>query len=281
MNLAIAVAFYSCIVSVCGYKILGIFPHSGKSHFDVFEPLMKALARKGHEVTVISHFPLEEPPKNYKDVSLKGTSVPLVNFFDLNSIGGRYYERYKNTVMLALFGYRTCEDGLSSKQIQEFLRANQTFDLIVIEYFNTDCYLGFAHKFKVPLVGVSSCTMMPWLNDRFGNPDNPSYIPVNLMAHGDRMSFLERVASTVAYVYNRVVSFLMMEIPANVVARKYFGNDLPDLKEIAENTSLMLVNVHFSLSRSRPLAPNVIDVGGIHVGTPKKVPQVRSNAKPH
>lgn len=179
-----------------------------------------------------------------------------------------------NSLVLAYFGYQSCAAGLSSKQIQDFLKANQTFDLIAMEYFNTDCFLGFAHKFKAPVISIGSCSLMPWHNHRFGNPDNPAYIPVNLMRHSDRMSFFERVENTVAYVYNGVVSFLFMEIPGNMLAKRYFGDDVPDLRELAYNTSLMLENVHFSLTLPRPQVPNIIDVGGIHIGKTKPLPEV-------
>lgn len=45
--------------SVDNHKILGLFPLNSKSHFVMFERLMKALAEKGHEVDVLSHFPLK------------------------------------------------------------------------------------------------------------------------------------------------------------------------------------------------------------------------------
>lgn len=53
-------------------NILGVFHFNGKSHFIMFEALMKGLAARGHQVTVVSHFPQEKPLPNYKDLSLKG-----------------------------------------------------------------------------------------------------------------------------------------------------------------------------------------------------------------
>lgn len=277
MNISLCILswfLYIAGASVAGYKILGILPHPGKSHFDVFEPLLKALAVKGHEVTVISHFPQQQSLKSYRDVSLKGTAPPLVDAFNVDNYKGAWYEKYLGNFLLAYFGYKSCVTGLSSRQMQDFLRSNQTFDLIIMEYFNTDCYLGFAHKFNAPIISVGSCTLMPWLNERFANPDNPAYIPLNLLRHSDHMSFLERVDNTIGYVYSSIMSFLLMEIPSNILAKRYFGDDVPNLREIAYNTSLMLENVHFSLSFPRPQVPSIIDVGGIHIGTVKKLPEV-------
>lgn len=61
-------------------RILGLFPLQGKSHFVMCETLMRALAARGHQVDVVSHFPLKNPPPNYRDIiSLAGTLPSVVN----------------------------------------------------------------------------------------------------------------------------------------------------------------------------------------------------------
>ncbi|XP_055537421.1 UDP-glycosyltransferase UGT5-like isoform X2 [Wyeomyia smithii] len=50
-------------------KILGVFPTASKSHYIVGSALMKALAEKGHEVTVISPFPQSNPLENFRDIT--------------------------------------------------------------------------------------------------------------------------------------------------------------------------------------------------------------------
>lgn len=71
------------IESTESLKILGLFPHPGISHSHFFRPIMRALAEKGHNVTVISHFPDSDPHQNYKDVPLTITQ-PLTNTGDLS-----------------------------------------------------------------------------------------------------------------------------------------------------------------------------------------------------
>lgn len=258
----------------CCYKILGIFPYNGKSHFDVFEPLLKALANKGHDLTVISYFPLKEPIERYHDISLLESGEPLLNFYNVDSFKGYTYEKYLSGLILAYFGYQACSKGLATNAMQDFIKRNDTFDLIITEYFNNDCFLGLAHKYKIPIIAVSSCTMMPWLNSRYANPNNPSYIPNNFMPFSDRLTFLERVENTMANILNEFIFFLFMDLPSNLVAWKHFGDDLPLLSEIVYNTTLVLMNTHFSLNLPRPQPPNVIDVGGIHIGAVKKLPEV-------
>lgn len=276
MNVLVYVTLlFSVLLHAHAYRILGLFPHPGKSHFHVFQPLMQALAEKGHDVTVVSHFPIKQKVDRYKDISLATANEPLVEFIDMDVFKGRRSDMYFLPLMLSYFAKETCNKGLEVQEVQDLIKSDEKFDLIITEFFNTDCFSGFVHKFKTPVISLSSATMMPWLNARFANPDNPSYIPNNFMDYSDRLSFLERVENTVIYIFHNFVYYILMDIPSNKAARKHFGDDLPPLSEIVYNTSLMLINTHFSLNLPRPQVPGVIDVGGMHIKKPKKPPQVR------
>lgn len=63
-------------------KVLGLFPHPGVSHFHFFQPIMNALAETGHDVSVVSHFPMKNPPAHYKDYPIVGMDK-LTNSIDL------------------------------------------------------------------------------------------------------------------------------------------------------------------------------------------------------
>lgn len=49
-------------------KILVVHTTMGRSHVIIGQALYTELARQGHEVTVITTFPLEKPLKNYRDI---------------------------------------------------------------------------------------------------------------------------------------------------------------------------------------------------------------------
>lgn len=63
--------------------------------------------------------------------------------------------------------------------------------------------------------------------------------------------------------------------PSNVLAKEFFGENLPDLNVLAYNTSLQLVNTHFSVNSVRPLVPNVVEVAGLHIQKSHKVNEVK------
>jgi glucuronosyltransferase len=58
----------SPLYGVHGARILGLFPIPSKSHFTVSSALVKELANRGHQVTVLSPFPEKSPTPNYTDI---------------------------------------------------------------------------------------------------------------------------------------------------------------------------------------------------------------------
>ena len=63
-------AIVSSTSFVNGARILGIYHFPSKSHHILGSTLLKELAARGHQVTMLSPFPLEKPPPNYVDIDL-------------------------------------------------------------------------------------------------------------------------------------------------------------------------------------------------------------------
>lgn len=257
--------------SVHSLNILALFPYGGKSHVDVFLPLTKALAKKGHQITVISHFPLKTPMANYTDINLSGET--FVEAIPLEAFDQSRKSMFLMPVFLRQFSRLFCKNNFESPALRDFLKSNQKFDLIISEYFQSDCFAGFVHKLEAPVIGISSCTVMPWMHERFGNPTNPSYLPNNFFDFSDRMSFSERVINFVAQTSHVLYYTHWMSADDYEISKEHFEN-LPPLDNIVFKSSLFLVNSHFTYTLPRPLVPSVIEVGGIHIGEGKKVPNV-------
>jgi len=222
-------------------------------------------------VVVISHFPQKTPIPNYTDISLVGSMPNVVSTVPLDDIAtGLVYTTLKFIFVLGVTG---CEKTLSHPPVLKLINSNEKFDLVITELFNTDCYVGFAHKFQVPFISITTTTYLPWCQERFANPDNPSYIANLLLYHSDRMSFVERVVNTVYLKICQWAFHYVSAVPSQEIARKYFGQSLPPLADIVRNTSLLLLNRHFSISKPAPNLPVVIEVGGLHVLEPKKLPE--------
>lgn len=67
----IFILFVLITTSVNSAKILGIFFSTSHSHFLLGNSLLKELAARGHEVTMISYFDQQPPVKNYRTIRLE------------------------------------------------------------------------------------------------------------------------------------------------------------------------------------------------------------------
>jgi hypothetical protein len=57
--------------------------------------------------------------------------------------------------------------------------------------------------------------------------------------------------------------------------RKRLNFDFPSLSDLEKKTALMLVNTNNAVDFQEPLQPNVIQVGGLQISEPKKLPEVK------
>ncbi|KAF5280026.1 hypothetical protein FQA39_LY05407 [Lamprigera yunnana] len=256
-------------------RILGVFPYTGRSHFIMYAPLLKEISRRGHEITVVSSFPLKERLPRYKDVYVpvppKGEFLFSFNT-TISPIEARIdkcFNLRKNKESIKL----RCRSLLISDEYQNFLKSKEKFDLIVSEYFTFNCHLvPIIEKFKIPFILIQTTQLLPWVNHWLGNPNNPAYIPVWTMDYSQRMTFIERFENTVAWVYANLYYNYVLDVQERDLYLEYAnqGHVYPD--NIMYNASLILINSHFTLHGSRPLVPNIIDVGGIHIQSLKILP---------
>lgn len=273
-------------------KILSVFGHFGKSHFDVFKPLLEELARRGHEITVISYFPrtesakAKEPLPNYKDISLADPKVGVygVNVMDLGQINHSLFFIVKQLFLVRNLADIVCNEGLRNPLITEFLQTDEKFDVILTESFNTDCFLGFVHRFRpTPYLALSSHQSMPWVNSDMGNVNNPSFIQTIFLGLSKPMNFFDRMINTMTSLICNAAYSYWFRVVDQVVANEVFGSDLPKLEEIAQQSKALLVNTHSSIHGGRPQLPNVVEVGGLHIPSrisplPKDIAKFLDNA---
>ncbi|XP_018334968.1 UDP-glucuronosyltransferase 2B15 [Agrilus planipennis] len=258
-----------------GYRILGINIFHGKSHFVMFERLYKELAKRGHVVDVVSHFPQKNPPPRYNDLSIKGIVPNLVSAVSLS-----FFEQLStSTVAMVDFmttdcGLDACTKALNTSVARDLKMSTQKYDLIISEIFGSDCPFGYAYLFDVPVVTLTTSVNLPWGNDRFGNPDNPSYIPNYFLPYLSEMTLWERIWNTVVVMTAKFRYKQKSLSRSNEAVKNFFGSSTPELEDlIMKYSALHLVNSHYSINVARPWVPNVIEVGGLHIQDPKPLPE--------
>ncbi|XP_055919830.1 UDP-glycosyltransferase UGT5 [Eupeodes corollae] len=259
-------------------NILGLFPHFGYSHFKVYSPILRELAKRGHNVTAVTYIKTPEPHPNYHELLLEGKSgvdvLSLEDHVPSRSLWTMFMEFY----LLHAEGQNACEAFYSSPHIEDIIRRHneKPYDMVILEIFNTDCYLGLSYLLQVPVVGLSSCALMPWHYSRIALPDNPSYIQSEFIGFSEELNWQERLINFIQSNGNKLL-YRLTEWNDNAVIRKYLNVNV-DVREIAKTTtSLVLVNQHYSLSGNRPLSAQVKEIGGVHIPAGEKLPTLPKN----
>lgn len=277
MRRSVLLSLCSLFATCSSYNILVLFPHVGRSHHYAFEPLFRALLDRGHNLTAVTHFALEDPPPNYRLIDLAGSYriYEALMTFDRQkgSMLGSYFH-LKDVYEYIRLGLRVCEVFLEWPAVESLYVSNERYDAVVTELFNSDCSLGFVNKFRAPHVALASHLMMPWGGERMGSVDNPSFVPMYFSQRGSRMTFWERVENTAFLYYHKMAYFFASTRVEERMLRRRFGDEFPDLEDVARNTSLVLLNAHHSLSGVVPRSPNVVQVGGMHIKRPKSLSKV-------
>ncbi|XP_039751441.1 UDP-glycosyltransferase UGT5-like isoform X2 [Pararge aegeria] len=263
-------------------RILGLFPHTGKSHQMVFEPLLRKLAERGHHVTVASFFPLKNPPANYTDISFEGIATLGLESFDLNwyenpdiilrlPMIGRLVKQLNDFHPLAGMALKVCSKAVDWPPLSEALEKD--YDVVFVENFNSDCMLGLlhVHGINAPVIALLSSNLMPWSADRIGVTDNPSYVPVISTDYHSRMPFWERMENTFLKIYHKLWFRYLVQVKEQEIIEKHFGRKIPDLEDLGRNISLMMLNTYHALNGPAPLVPGLLEVGGMHLDPTRKV----------
>ncbi|KAG6455502.1 UDP-glucosyltransferase 2 [Manduca sexta] len=253
------------------YKILALLPYPGKSHYMVFEPILEELTKRGHHLTVVSFFPSDKPEPNRRDVSLAHLASLNVEVIDLKDLDRsyfgleRYFEHIPLVTALAKSCLKLCEKIINSEVFEEFVRGEGDYDVILVEHFNSDCMLGIVHNYGLPSVGLMSSAILPWTPSRVGAPDNPAYVPGMTLPFTEEMNFYERLENTLVLLfYNTWYEWAIWREEQRILERR-LGRKLPLLSDVGRNTSVVLVNTHYSINGVRVLPPSIVEIGGVHL----------------
>ncbi|XP_060528216.1 UDP-glucosyltransferase 2-like [Cylas formicarius] len=270
-KLSLACAFFA-ICSVETARILGVFPSPGPSQYILAEALLVPLVERGHQVTVISAFETKTRP-NLTNVKFEIKNQKLEgNIFDLQNLL-HLQEMSIFRLIVGMYQVTSCisEMILSDPKVQDLIRSNQTFDLVVVEQFHAEGFSAFAEYFEAPLIGFASLGVNEWNAHVVGNPILPSYVPHSLTGYSERMNFYQRSRNTVAYAFDLLVKYFYSLPEHQRLVDKYFPKKI-DIYETMYSPSLMLQNSHPVLTGATPLTNAIVEIGGYHVKS-KRLPE--------
>lgn len=175
------------------------------------------------------------------------------------------YYTYSNIVNDLLNMIPKLGDSIYSQEsVQDLIRSDSKFDLIIIFNPMSEMLLPFSYRFNAPIILFSPIGSTFFINSITGNISPYSYVPHVFSPYSDNMNFIERVQNTLIGITTEIISYILIRPQFERIIEKYFPNS-PPLNELRDNVALALVNSHFSTETPRPYTPNMIQIGGFHV----------------
>ncbi|CAL8107636.1 unnamed protein product [Orchesella dallaii] len=260
-----------------GARIIFLLPIASTSHKIVFDPLIKALALRDHDVTVVSPISSQNLPSSVKEIH--PATVEELGY-GLTSVGkdlletrkllkSSYFPFFQWNVSLVENG---CHKLYKDVQIKYLLKGMKKFDLAIVSGLQNECALGLVDFFRIPHMYLTPGAAPNYVSSRFGHYFPTSYVPSPYTDFDRRMTFLERctnfIVETILLVFARFYLYPQYED----IYRGYLGEDTPSIEEIEDNVGVVLINTNFIMSHPRPLPPNLIEVGGMHCRPPRPLP---------
>lgn len=254
-------------------EILCIFHMPSYSHQAVFRGVTEKLLEHGHKITVMTSHPSDNE-RNHENVTLIDVS------FGVSVLEKFFEEALKiNTTMgfLRLVDREALlvDQQLESKDMQKLLRdGSKKFDLLLLETAGgASPYHALAEKYDVPVVGITSSDANVAGHEIMGNEINSVTHPDRVLPFIWSQSFGERLGSCFFHLLFNFVLIPRNEKNFDALLQKHFPEVTKTSHELVRNVDLLLVNTHPALGYIRPILPNTIQLGFLHIKPPKQLPE--------
>ncbi|KAH8248174.1 hypothetical protein KR038_003989, partial [Drosophila bunnanda] len=274
MNLLAVIALVLCALSAKpleaeSAKILATFPFPGRSQYIYMEAYLKALAARGHQVTVINAFK-NKPTPNMRFIEAMKVHELTDEMLTTLDVPFLWQQLNAMDYFLSKFTEITIED----EGVKKLLNSGETFDLVLAEMIQMEALYAFAQHFNATLAGFSSYGTDSRIDAAVGNISPLSYNPLVTSPRTNRMTFTERLFNVYEHLVEEFHRHLVHLPTMEKVFKKYFPNSKKTMTEVLDSFSFVLLGQHFSLSYPRPYLPNMIEVGGLHIShKPKPLPE--------
>ena len=257
-------------------KILAVFPVPSISHQVVFRPLTQALAKRGHEVTVITTdpaFPKGGTPANLTEIDVHDISYNVWKKVFMKATQGSKDDVIMIMDVIYQAVISAIDVQLEDKQVQNLINdKSKKFDLLILEACTRPA-LAFSHIYKAPVIQMSSfgAALDNYVN--IGAPIHPILYPSITRQRLHNLTLWEKVKE----VYMEFLTARLYErskIAEDAMLKKHFGNNIPPVDELNNNVDMLFLNIHPVFEGIRPVPPSVVFMGGLHVKPPQELPPV-------
>lgn len=261
--------FASSIAPVDSVRILAVEPVAGKSHWNFMSSVLRALAENGHHVTVFTPFP-DGDRANYTEIDISGVLPPVTDMHASELFDG-FCDPYKFIPLLMNMTRYNCQLIYDSRAMRNVLNdtvPSKRYDIVIAEISASECISYPAAKLNLPVIYVIPSPIINHIDyDLFGHVPNPAAVSHFTADHVTPKTFGQRLGN---------LAFLMFSMfSVRLVERMLMATD-PQPYDLVDpvKPSLVFTNTHYITETARPLPPNVVQIGGVHLKPPGDLPTV-------
>ncbi|XP_041972156.1 uncharacterized protein LOC121728111 [Aricia agestis] len=253
-------------------RILAVFPVPSVSHQIVFRPIVAELAKRGHEVVVITTdpaFPDGKTPANLTEVDVHDVAYNFWHKMLSSEVMGIRNDPNSQIQVLIRAVAKTFEVQAAQDRIRDIIQKKEgEFDLLILEACVRPA-LGFSHVFKVPVIQISSFGAITFNDEYVGGAYHPLHYPSPWSERLYNLTTWEKITKLFYYMKLRNFYFNDVVDEENAILRKTFGPNTPPVGELINRVEMLMLNVHPIWIDNQPMPPNVVFLGGLP-GRPQK-----------
>lgn len=257
-------------------NILGIFPTPSFSHQIVYHALTKDLAARGHQLTILTTDLIEIENSNVTQIYLNSSydifreKFRFVEFKERKVTEINLIEKFYDMQMDLI------DDQLSHPMVKSLIEdsSEYNFDVVIFEHLHYSTFLAFAELYDCPAVGIISLDTFNSVHELHGNEVNPIVHPefVFPYEHG-KLSFRERWNSLKYYLTMKLFIEPLQKKRSKGLVEKHFPTIKSSIHELQERIGLLMTNTNPVMGFVRPILPNTIQLGFMHIEPAKPLPE--------
>ncbi|XP_025195624.1 UDP-glucuronosyltransferase 1-5-like [Melanaphis sacchari] len=252
-----------CLSTISAYRILACEPSPGHSHWNVMSAVLESLVAAGHEVVCLTLHPATDllvTHPNYTHVDMSSSLGDGQLQASRNMEYAQVMRIFRsNTFMVGLATSRAryvCKHLSDMPEMHGILNSGDKFDVVIMESLHSECMSALPDSLGLPAVYVVPSSMVNWMPMATGSPDHPSYLGTLLTDRPTPETFGQRLVNALVYAHTILV--------------RWYNDAGRDHRWPEHRHTMMFVNTHLSIEPGRPMGPNVLEIGGIHLNRPLK-----------
>lgn len=256
-------------------KILAVVLTPSYSHQVAFRPIWRELSLRGHNVTLITTDPINDPSLvNLTEIDLHDSMYEMWEKVGVVSVLKEctykpwkfifafwdIMQRISETIQLEL---------LSNPGIRALLSGDDSFDLVMVEPASFLSFV-FSEIYKGKLILVMSFEPFSYIHSALGNAVHPIVYPEGAFL-GAPKTLLQRIIAVLYYSIEYYIHEFGVSLLENHVC-----NNISSLGDILQRVNMVFVNVNPLFGYMRPVTPSIVYFGRASYHQPmKELPKVQ------